>query len=247
LHEEITTGTILFGNLTETIGVAAGGATDNENDVGLFGEFFHGALAVCGGVADVFFLWEFEMGETSFEDGDDALDFVYAEGGLGDDGEAIVFGEDEGLGFFGGFDEDHPVGGFSHGAFGFDVAAVSDVDHQIAFVGEPLGFVVDFGDERAGGVDDGELAGLGLAADFGGDAVGTKDDDAAFGNVVDVFDEDDALLLEFPDHVFVVDDGMADIEGGAVHLEGELYDLDSVGDAGAKATRSSEDDLHRLG
>ena len=48
----------------------------------------------------------------------------------------------------------HGARGVAHGAFDFDVPGVADHDDLEAFSLHSLDFLVDFGDERAGGVRD---------------------------------------------------------------------------------------------
>src|SRR5262249_20050873 len=62
---------------------------------------------------------------------------------------------------------------------------------------------------------------------------------------VQFLDEDRALGLKALDHVAVMDDFMAHIDGGAIFGEGELDDLDGALDAGAEAPRRGEIDGQR--
>ncbi len=109
-----------------------------------------------------------------------------------------------------------------------------------------LGLDMNLGDERAGGIENEQIAGPrgrrhGLRHAMGGE----HDGRAGIRDFVQFLDEDGALGLEALYHVAVMDDGMAHINGRAVFGEGELDDLDGAVDAGAEATRSGEIDGER--
>src|ERR1044072_4022190 len=91
--------------------------------------------------------------------------------------------------------------------------------------GAAAGGDVDFGDQRAGGVDRARAAGGGVLVNRRGDAVGGEDDHLALGHLALLLDEDRAALGELLDHVLVVDDLLADVDGGAVELERPLDGL----------------------
>ena len=66
----------------------------------------------------------------------------------------------------------------------------------------------------------------------------------AFGRHFGEFlDENGALGLQALDHVFVMDDLVADIDRRAVALEGAFDDLDGTHDACAEAARLSQKDF----
>ena len=62
----------------------------------------------------------------------------------------------------------------------------------------------------------------------------------AFGNLVELLDEDRAATLEIGDDVLVVDDLLADVDGCAALLERELDGLDRALDARAERARACE-------
>src|SRR5262249_8851453 len=65
------------------------------------------------------------------------------------------------------------------------------------------------------------------------------------GDLVELLDEDGALLLQSLDHMPIVDDFMAHIDRRAVALEGERDDMDRALDAGAEAARAAEHDIEQ--
>jgi hypothetical protein len=104
----------------------------------------------------------------------------------------------------------------------FLVAGVADEEDLEVVLGEAHGLAVHLGDEWAGGVDGLELAVGRTLHDGGRDAVGAEHDVRALGDLVDVVDEDRALLLQRGDHVDVVHDLLAHVDGGAEAVEGLL-------------------------
>ena len=105
--------------------------------------------------------------------------------------------------------------------------------------------LVHLGDQRAGGVQIEEVQPPGVRRHRFGDAVGGEDDRLAAVFVrylVEILDEDRALGLEPLDDIAVVDDLVADIDGGAELLQRQDHDLDGPVDPGAEAARAAEAD-----
>ncbi len=123
----------------------------------------------------------------------------------------------------------------AHRAFDLGMAGVPDEDDLAALGGIALPLAMHLGDERAGGVDHAEIAGGGLALDPAGDAVGAEDGDAAGRDLGEVVDEARTLGAQPLDHVAVVHDLVADIDRGAIFLDGALDDLDRPLHARAKS------------
>src|SRR6202011_3991409 len=73
--------------------------------------------------------------------------------------------------------------------------------------------------ERAGGVDRAKATLLGAGTDARSDAVGGEYADSALGHLGLLVNEDRSPLAQPGDHVLVVDDLLADVDGRAVDLE----------------------------
>jgi hypothetical protein len=63
---------------------------------------------------------------------------------------------------------------------------------------------------------------------------------AGIRDLVELLDEHRALLPQAVDDVFVVDDGVADLDRGAVTLQRQLDDLDCPVDARAESARGAQ-------
>ncbi len=122
---------------------------------------------------------------------------------------------------------------------------MSDQDQGAAPRDIAFALVVDLGDERAGGIEHGQAAGLRLLLDAPGDAMGTEDGHRLGRHFRQVLDEDRALLLQAFDHVFVVNDLVADIDRRAILLQRAFDDFDRAHNARAKAARLGKKHLHR--
>ena len=146
-------------------------AAEHEHQIGLGRQVSDSFLAVLSRVADVVFGGIGDIGEFFPERGDHDIGVVDAQGCLGEVGDLVGVRHVEPFDVFGGFDQDHLVGGFAHGADDFVVAFVADQDDGVAFASVADGFEVDLDDERAGGVDGEQPAFLGLVADLRRDAV----------------------------------------------------------------------------
>ena len=121
--------------------------------------------------------------------------------------------------------------------------AVADEDDRVAPLGQRDGLEVDLGDERAGRVDDLELARSGLGDDVGSDAMRGEDQPGAVGDLGEFLDEDGALPAKRVDDVAVVDDLVANIDLPAAQLKRALDDLDGAHDAGAEAANLRDHEL----
>ena len=73
-----------------------------------------------------------------------------------------------------------------------------------------------------------------------------EDGDGAFGDLIDLLDENSAFALQVFDHVAVVDDLVADINRRSVDLQRPLDNIDRALDTSTKPPRLSKNNLHRL-
>ena len=151
-------------------------------------------------------------------------------------------GDLEALDLVGGFDQDDAVGRLAGRPFDLLVALVADHHDRVAVGGEAARRDVDLGHQRAGGVDRAQAARGGVLVHRRGDAVGGEDDHLALRHLGLLLDEDRAALGQLLDHVLVVDDLLAHVDGGAVELERALDRLHGAVDAGAVAARGGEQD-----
>ena len=120
------------------------------------------------------------------------------------------------------------------------MALVADHHDRVALSGKAARLDVDLGDQRTGGVDRAQVTGGGVLVDGGGDAVGGEDDDLARGHVGLLLDEDRAALGQLLDHVLVVNDLLAHVDGRPVEVEGTLDGLHGAVDPGAVAAGRGE-------
>ena len=162
---------------------------------------------------------------------------VDRERGLGDEGDVVGIVDLERVDLVDRLDQDDAVGRLARGPLDLLVALVADHDDRVAVGGELAGLDVDLGDQRAGRVDRAQAARGGVLVDRRGDAVGGEDDHLALRDLGLLLDEDRAALGELLDHVLVVDDLLADVDGRAVQVERLLDRLDGTVDAGAVAAR----------
>ena len=134
-------------------------------------------------------------------------------------------------------DQLHVVGRLARGADDLFVALVTDQQDVVVVAGEALGLVVHLGHQRAGGVDDLQLALRGRGVHRRCDAMRGEHHDRALGYLVGLVDEDRAGVGQRLDHVPVVHDLVADVHRRAVLLERPLDGLDRAVDARAVPAR----------
>ena len=131
----------------------------------------------------------------------------------------------------------------AHRALDLGMALVADHDELVAFARQLGDLDVHLVHQRAGGVEDAEAALRRVGAHRLRHAVGAEDQRRAGRHVVEVLDEDRALLAQVVDDVGVVHDLVAHVDRRAEALQRALDDLDRTVDAGAKAARLGEDDF----
>ncbi len=139
----------------------------DEHQIGLGCQFADGLLAILRRVADVVFGRVGDVGEFLSECGNHHVGVVNAQGCLGKIGDLVGIADDELFDVFWGLDQDHLVGGLTHGADDLIVALVADQDDRVSLASVADGLEVDLDHERAGGVDGDKLASAGLVADLG--------------------------------------------------------------------------------
>jgi hypothetical protein len=105
---------------------------------------------------------------------------------------------------------------------------VADQDHGVATGGEPPRLGVHFGHQRAGGVDDIELAPIRLRANRGGDAVRREDNSGPVRNRVQFVHEHRAAGLQVRHHVHVVHDLLAYVDRWSAVRQRLLDDFDGT-------------------
>ena len=136
------------------------------------------------------------------------------------------------------------VGRLAHRALDLLVALVADQDDRVALGGELLRLHVDLRHERAGGVD--RRAGRAprrSRAPPGATPWAEKTTVSPSGTSVSSSTKIGAALAQLLDHVLVVDDLLAHVDGRPVQLERALDRLDRAVHAGAVAARGGEQQL----
>jgi hypothetical protein len=119
--------------------------------------------------------------------------------------------------------------------------------HDLApLIGIALALGMDLRDQRAGGVDDRQVAPRRLDLDRARDAMGAENGDAARRDFGELVHELRALGAQALDHVPVVHDFVADIDRRPIFLECLFDNLDRPLDAGAEASRLGQNDPHTV-
>ena len=140
-------------------------------------------------------------------------------------------------------DQHHLAGRDAERALHFLVAGVADQDHGAALVVVLFDFEMDLGNERAGGVDNAQVAVLGAVPFAGRDAMSAENDALAGGHLVEALDKNRAFAFQCLEHEAVVHDLMAHVERASVGTQRTADSLDGTIDAGAESARLSQDDF----
>ena len=134
-------------------------------------------------------------------------------------------------------DQLHMIGSFAGGADDFLVALVADQQDVVVVAGEAPGLVVHLGDQRTGRVDGLQVARGGVRVHRRRDPMRGEDHDGSLGNLVGLLDEHRTRRGQRVDHVPVVHDLVAHVDGGAVLLQRAFDRLDRPVHTRAVATR----------
>jgi hypothetical protein len=103
---------------------------------------------------------------------------------------------------------------------------------------------MDLGDQRAGSIDNVQVACIGLGADGRGDAVRGEDQVAVLGNIGKIVGKDRTLFAQTAHHVLVMDDLVTNINRRSVNLKRHLHDLNCPIDSRTKSARRCQQYLH---
>ena len=234
--DEITGLCHFAADVGEALGIGAFFVSDDEDEVGQGGQFIDGALSVLGGIADIFGGRSLDLRKTIFEGAGKMVEIFHAQRGLSEVGHAGGIRDLDRLNVL--FRERHLnlIGRPCRGPDDLVVAAFTDQDDRAAFFGEFSGFAVHFFNKGTGGINDVELAGFGGIPSVGPDTMGTEEKVRTDGGLFDGANEDGALLAQGLDNGSVVNDGIEDIDGGAVEFEGAFDAANGAFDAGAKTS-----------
>src|SRR5262249_18791045 len=129
-------------------------------------------------------------------------------------------------------------------ALDFRVTGMADQYQDPATRNVALTLDVHLGDQRTGGVEYRQAAGLCLIDDRLRHTVGTEDRHCPVRNLIEVLDEDCSLALESLDHMPIVDNLMTHIDWRAELLQRAADNVDCPHDTRAKAPRLSQKNPH---
>jgi len=125
------------------------------------------------------------------------------------------------------------------------MARMTDQDDQAALRDVMLALAMDFGDQRAGGIQNMQATRLCIELDGPCHPMRTEDGDRPCGHFREVFDEARAFCAQALDDMAVVNDLVSNVDRGAKLRERLLDDVDGPDHAGAKAARLREHYPHR--
>ncbi len=134
----------------------------------------------------------------------------------------------------------------AHRALDLGVPGVPDHHHLAPFLAHLGDFDVHLGDQRAGRIEDPQLARIGGVAHRARHAVRGEDHRRAVGHLVELVDEHRTACAQFTHHVLVVHDLVSHVDRCAVEIERALDDLDRSVHSGAKAARLCKKGFHAL-
>ena len=133
-----------------------------------------------------------------------------------------------------GFDQIHAAGGLAKRALDLGMAFVTDHDDLVAGGTHASHFAMHLGDQWAGRVENLQSTIGGVLLHGLGHAMRREHHDAPRGNLVEFGDEARAFETQILDHETIMDNLMANVDGGAMQFKRSLDDIDGAVHARAK-------------
>ena len=163
---------------------------------------------------------------------------IDGQGGLGDEGQTGRITNHKARHIGDGFHQQHLTHRqLPHGANGFRMTFMADVDHLHARLMVPGRLVMHFGDQRAGGIDGDHVAQCRLSRDGFWHAVGGKDHRAVERAIGQLLDKHRTFRAQAIDDELVVDNLVAHENRRTPFVQGHFHDLYSAVDPGTEPAR----------
>src|SRR5829696_2491324 len=227
-------------HLHEPYGVGGVRAPDHDDQVGVSGDLLDGELSVLSGVADIVAGRIHQQGKLGPQPIDGLQGLIDTESGLAQPRHTGRIWQFEVRDLVGRFHHCDVVRRLTRGAFDLLMTRVPDEQNVQSLAGEPLGLLVHLCDQRTGGVDHLEAPRLRLRMDGRRNAVRGEDHRRALRHLRKFIDEDGATALQILHHMTVVDDLLADIDAGTVHVQRLLHRDHRTIDTRAVAPRGGD-------
>ncbi len=141
-------------NFREPKRIAAVGCSDHKHSIALGSDVLDRALTIGRRIANVLAPWSANRRKSGLERVDDRGGVVDRKRGLGKKREIVLVGNGNMIDVANGFDERNSTfGNLTKCSDDFGVAGMADKEDMAAFGDQALGLAVNFGNERAGGID----------------------------------------------------------------------------------------------
>ena len=186
------------------------------------------------------------FGKPLLQHRDDLGGVVDRQRRLGHESEVVRILRREGLGVFGGLDQRHRARRqLAERADHLRMMGMADQEDFAAALEMDRRLAVHLGDQRAGRVQREEIAGLGVGGNRFRHAMGRKHHRRVgiVGDFGQFLDENRALGLQAVDHIFVMDDLVADIDRGAIDGERPFHGVDGPDHPGTEAAGGTKHDF----
>ena len=237
---------VLGSHVAQAVAVGAAGAAHHDHHIHLRAQDLDGVLSVLGGVANVLLFRFAHLRKALFHSRHDLCGVIHTEGGLRHHGQQAGLPRIDLPHVICVFHQMDAVGELPHGAFHLGVPFVADHDEFIAFFVQLGDFHMHLGDQRTGGIKDAKTPAHCFVLDFFGNSVGAEDQGCTFWHIVQVFYEDGSTRTQVVDHMGVVHNLVAHINGRTKFGQSVLDDVDSAVNAGTKASRLGQQNFLQI-
>ncbi len=221
----------------QAIRIGAVRRTNNENKIDVFGDLLDRFLAVLRGIANIVARRPLDEGEFLAQARHNFLRVVKAQGRLRKEGELAGIVDFESIHGGYGIHHDGAVRRFARGADDLLMVAMADQDNGAFFARKLERFKVNFGDQRAGGVNHFQLARLGFLANRRRNAVGAENQHRAVRHFLDGLDKYGAAAAELLNYIGIMNDFVMHVYGGAIRFQREFDDIHGAHDTRAESPR----------
>jgi hypothetical protein len=227
-------GALPQGHLAQPIGVGAVGRPYHQHYGALGGKLPDRILAILGCITDVVLPWSENRGKPPPQRLDNASGVIDGQGRLGDVRQVLRIADLKSLDISDRLDELNTLADLPERAFHFRVTRVADQNALRPVPVVPDDFGMDLGHQRAGGIENLQVAALGLGPYRQRDTVGAENNRGTIRDIRKILYKDRTFSAQILHDKPVMHHFVPDVDRGAKTRQREFDDVDGAIDTGTE-------------
>src|SRR3974390_1164205 len=233
--DEVRAGSGALNHLLEAPGIRTVVRSQDDHDVRLLGQNLGRGLAVLRGVANVVASGRSQVGKTPLQDVYNLVGVIHSEGRLGGHSDPLWIPYLDPFRLVHASHHLDVIRSLARGALYLFVSLVTHQDNGTTLPRKTDGFQMHLGHQGTGRVDNLQMLCRGFLSHFRRGPMRTEDGYRACRNVVNLLDKDHAPGPEGLDHVAIVHNLLANVDGAFENGQGYFHDFDGSVHAGTEA------------